>query len=351
MLSFLYLVRDYAGIKPLYYSILSDNLIFASEIRAFKAFNNYWEESRDWRVYFLIFGHIPEPFTVLRDVYMLPKGSFMRFDLRGGTHVIQKFDNISFGNEIKDVKEAADGVRGIFLKAIKRHLISDAPIGVFLSGGIDSSLIALASSNFERENLKTLSVVFNEKEFSEEYYQKIIVDKIGSKHRAYLISERDFIDNIDDIFSAMDQPTTDGINTYFISGCAKEEGLKAVLSGLGGDELFGGYPSFCRIDKAWFLRGVNGNLKEDVRFSRSMPKFLLTKAFESTLPRDVVFREKRGFSFPFQIWMRNNVDLLSGFVKDKSRPALKRIIDDFRNNRLHWSRFWSLVVLSRQCGF
>ncbi len=111
--------------------------------------------------------------------------------------------------------------------------------------------------------------------------------KNRARHRAYRVCERDFVSNIEDIFSAMDQPTTDGINTYFISRCAREEGLKAVLSRLGGDELFGGYPSFYRIDRVWFL--------------------------------------------------------------SRGRPTLKKILDDFRNNRLHWSGFWSLVVLGRQC--
>jgi asparagine synthase (glutamine-hydrolysing) len=464
-LGFLYLVRDYIGIKPLYYSILNDRLIFASEVRAFKVLNESWEENRDWKIYFLIFGHIPEPFTILKDVYTLTKGSFLRFDLKNKTHTTEKFAGIRFSGGVRDIKEATDRVREIFLKSIKRHLVSDAPIGVFLSGGIDSSLIALTSSKFQGENLRTLSIVFDEKEFSEGHYQKIIVDRIRSKHRAYLISERDFIDNLDGIFSAMDQPTIDGVNTYFISRCAKEEGLKAVLSGLGGDELFGGYPSFHRIDKAWFLRGLNENLRklfnvfeyvrsdkikkfsflsvpnplsyyllfrglfaikkvseildverkeitealekvyvkdsmdlnkkdfvsylemnlymqnqllkdtdfmsmwhsvevrvpfldkelmefvfsvrEDVRFSKGIPKFLLVRAFEDILPEEVVFRGKQGFSFPFQKWMRNEADYLSSFIDNKSKSAIKRIVDDFKNNRLHWSRFWSLVVLNR----
>jgi len=252
-----YLVRDHAGIKPLYYSISNNNLIFASEIRAFKAINKGWEENPDWTIYFLIFGHIPEPYTTLKDVYMLPKGSFLKFDLKTKKYNICGYERLKFIDEIRNSEDATSGVRDLFKKAVQRHLISDAPIGVFLSGGIDSSLVTLIASQFQGENLRTLSVVFNEKEYSEERYQDLVVNKIHSKHRAYLVTEEDFINHLNDIFSAMDQPTVDGINTYFISKCAKEEGLKAVLSGLGGDELFGGYPSFQRIDKVWFLRKRN----------------------------------------------------------------------------------------------
>ncbi len=135
---------------------------------------------------------------------------------------------------------------------MKRHLISDAPLGVFLSGGLDSSVIAaLASEN--KEPLHTLSVVFDEEEFSEKKYQDLVVRRIGSEHREIKITKQDFFDSYDSIFEAMDQPTIDGVNTFFIAKAAKEAGLKVVLSGLGSDEIFCGYPSF---QKAAFLRKI-----------------------------------------------------------------------------------------------
>ncbi|MGH7885856.1 MAG: asparagine synthetase B family protein, partial [Thermodesulfobacteriota bacterium] len=145
---------------------------------------------------------------------------------------------------------------------VRRHLISDAPIGVFLSGGIDSSLISLCSSKFLGENLNTLSIIFDEEGYSEKKFQDIIHKQIGSKHSCFLLKEKDFLDSTENIFSAMDQPTIDGINTYFISKFARESGLKTVLSGIGGDELFGGYPSFNRINKIWYLNKVNKNFRK-----------------------------------------------------------------------------------------
>ena len=250
----LYLARDHAGIKPLYYSFTKDRLVFSSEVRALKSFDSGWDEFDDWRIYFLTFGHIPEPYTTLKDVFMLSKGSFMRLDTTTGKYSLTKFIELEYSEKIYDESEAIQLVRDTFTRAVERHLISDAPIGVFLSGGIDSSLIALLAHKFQGDNLRTLSVVFDEKEYSEDYYQNIVRNQLSSRHKSYRVTENDFLDNLDDIFESMDQPSIDGINTYFIAKCAKEEGLKSVLSGLGGDELFGGYPSFNRIDRLWFLK-------------------------------------------------------------------------------------------------
>jgi asparagine synthase (glutamine-hydrolysing) len=459
----LYLVRDHAGIKPLYYSFKDNALIFASETRALMTFDPSWPEHSEWRIYFLLFGHLPEPFTTLRDVYMLPKGSFLRLDLSTMTHTIQNYFFFRFSDTIGEEQAAVEGVRGIVQKAIKRHLISDVTTGVFLSGGIDSSLITLLASQYQGERLKTLSVIFDEKNYSEEKYQNIVLQKTKSQHTAYRVTERDFADNLDDIFSAMDQPTIDGINSYFISKCAKEAGFKVVLSGLGGDELFGGYPSFDRIKKVWFLRNskmkslsslsehipdskynklsfltlkdplnyylffrglfpvrtvaemldaersdiVNaieripvdvqkdmtpGNfasfletnlymqnqllkdadcmsmwhsvevrvplldkelmefafsVRDAIKFNSGQPKHLLIKAFQDILPKEIVTRKKQGFTFPFQLWMKNDPEKFFADAPAKYGKTISKAIKSFKNGRLHWSRFWALAVMER----
>jgi asparagine synthase (glutamine-hydrolysing) len=458
----IYLVRDHAGIKPLYYHLSSEkHLLFASEVKTFKTFDKGWEVNRDWNIYFLIFGHIPEPFTTLKNVYMLPKGSFLKVDLQNNNYQVEEYTSFTFSNTISNHDNAVKGVREIFTKAVNRHLISDAPIGVFLSGGIDSSLVAIVASRFMGENLRTLSIIFNEKDYTEEKYQKIVHDRIKSQHSTKIVTQNDFINNLGDIFSAMDQPTVDGINTYFISQCAKEQGLKTVLSGIGGDELFGGYPSFSRIDKFWSLKswkrkklfrlfeyidndrlkrlsflsiknplayyllfrgffplnfimdylGVDRmdieralekvylndkiemgsknfvsyletdlymknqllkdadffsmwhsleirvpfldkelmntvfSISEAIKFHTGQTKYLITKAFEDILPKEIIFREKAGFSFPFQIWMRNNLHNLSNFIPNQNKKITKKVLGKFGNGKLHWSRFWALAVM------
>lgn len=240
----LILARDHAGIKPLYYYIDDHCLYFASEIRAFEATEKAFPENEEWKIVFLTFGHLPEPVTTLKNVIPLEKGTALLIDLPSLKTHTHRFFNWKLKDEIKIEEEALQLMKQTLNEAVERHLISDAPIGLFLSGGIDSSLLTLIASNTQKENLHTLSIVFNEQEFSEDRFQQMIINKTNAKHRSFLVSKQIFNEHLADATMAMDQPTIDGINTYFISKYAKAYGLKAVLSGLGADELFGGYPSF-----------------------------------------------------------------------------------------------------------
>ena len=250
----LFLVRDVAGIKPLYYSATNKGLVFASEVKAFYQSGFKCEDNHDWKIYFLSFGFIPEPFTTLKNVYQLKPGYFITYDLKKLTYTETQFESLIFTEEIFDKKEAISKIRYELNAAVDRHLISDAPIGVFLSGGIDSSIITLLAAKNKKQNLKTLSVTFNESDYNEESYQQTISEITGSKHKNYRVTQKDYLDAIPTIRNAYDQPSGDAINTWFITRCAKEEGLKAVLSGLGGDELFGGYPTFKRLKYLGKLR-------------------------------------------------------------------------------------------------
>jgi asparagine synthase (glutamine-hydrolysing) len=244
----LYLVRDGFSIKPLYYYMEDDLLIFASEIRAFNALDFEFKENVDWPLYFLVFGHLPEPYTTLQNVFSLPNGNVLKYDLKTYkseiVQLVKRPASLPI-EEITNKEEAIRLVRNSFRTAVKRHLISDVPIGVFLSGGIDSSLVALiAKQEGDLKRLNTLSLIFDVAEFNENYFQKIISKKVESNHHELLVGQRDFIDNLSEISYAFDQPSMDGINTWFVSQFTKKVGLKVVLSGVGADELLGGYPSF-----------------------------------------------------------------------------------------------------------
>ncbi|HVG40906.1 MAG TPA: asparagine synthase (glutamine-hydrolyzing), partial [Chitinophagaceae bacterium] len=262
------LARDHAGIKPLYYYCNGSSLYFASEIRAFKKLGK-WEENPEWRVFFLTYGYLPTGITTLKGVKPLEKGSFIVFDINTLSSTQSYFLQDDYKEEITDIEEAKSVIRNSLNKAVKSHLIADAPIGLFLSGGIDSSLLTILAKN-HKSNLHTLSIVFDDENYSEKIYQDIISKKVGSKHQSFLLDKNLFVNSLPDILEAMDQPSSDGINSYFISKFAKEAGLKAVLSGLGADELFGGYASFQR-----------GEL---VNRLRSIPSFLYTMA--QNLPQD-----------------------------------------------------------------
>jgi asparagine synthase (glutamine-hydrolysing) len=255
----LYLVRDPAGIKPLYYSVRNGRLVFASEVRAFKSMREHWPEDHRWRSLFLAFGFLPHPFTTLKDVNCLSPGVFLDVDLDSMNSKEVRFETIFDSKDVVDVDENSviDHVRQQTRKALERHLISDAPLGVFLSGGIDSSLLTLLASEANPDTLRTVSVNFKETSFDESRYQQMILEKVKrEQHQSYLVEEGMLWDSLDDIWHSMDQPSIDGVNSYFVSRCAHESGLKAVLSGLGADEIFGGYASVGRADWIPSLRAL-----------------------------------------------------------------------------------------------
>ncbi len=249
-----FLVRDAAGIKPLYYSTGNNGLAFSSEIRGFGAVPYLQQKNNNAAVYLLAYGHIPEPVTTLENVQPLPKGCFLKYNCHSATYNIQSFAHFSFSSNKKTEAETTALVRATIKDAVVRQMIADAPVGVFLSGGVDSSIIAKLAENKEKKLLNTISVFFAEKQFSEEQYQQSVAKTVNSNHHALLITEQDFHGVFNSIKDAMDMPTCDGINTWFISKYAASLGLKAVLSGLGGDELFGGYPSFKRMQAALWLQ-------------------------------------------------------------------------------------------------
>jgi len=246
-----YLVRDTTGIKPLYYFINKGQLAFASEIKAFKAagFNN---TDQRWPVWLLAFGNIPEPYTTLKDTFSLPSGHYLCWN-KSSTYTINNYAGPNPQHFINDITIAREGIYEHLQKAVTRQLIADAPIGVFLSGGIDSSVISLLAKS-QLHKLRTISIFFDEEKYDERPYQNAILNEIKGNNYKHLVKQQDFDFFFPQIISAMDMPTTDGINSWFISKYAHDAGLKAVLSGIGADELFGGYPSFKRITYLRYLK-------------------------------------------------------------------------------------------------
>lgn len=243
-----YLVRDQMGIKPLYYSTSGNKLVFASEIKAFKIKDFNFDENSDWKLYFLTFGHLPEPFTTLKDVYSLKSSNYLIWNHDNSSFEIKPFSFPKREVMINDREIAIQMIKTSLEDAVSAHLIADAPVGVFLSGGIDSSLLTLIADQQIGKNLKTLSINFAEQAYAEGKYQDLIAEKTQGKHQSYLITQADLETHLEEIINSMDQPSNDAINSWFVNKCAKENGLKAVLSGIGADELFGGYPSFKRMN-------------------------------------------------------------------------------------------------------
>lgn len=259
-----YLVRDSAGIKPLYYFTANTQLSFASEVKALRDAGLATEPDTDWTIRFLAFGHIPEPYTTLKNVWNLPKGHYLCWNHCSNSFTIQSYVLKTKKTPINHQDEAHQVIKDTLNKVTRRQLLADAPIGVFLSGGVDSGLLTLLAHQYKKNELRTVSVCFNEKAYDERDYQHIILNKIKVDNYTHLVKQQDFDTDLQHIMADMDMPTTDGINSWFISKYAKQSGLKVVLSGIGADELFGGYPSFYRI--------------KYLKFLKKLPRFLLKAA-------------------------------------------------------------------------
>jgi asparagine synthase (glutamine-hydrolysing) len=255
----LLLARDPFGIKPLYYTDDGYMLRFASQVKALIAGGNV---SRDpdpagW-VGFHIFGSVPEPFTTYREIHNLPAGSIVWVDTRGTSEpkpyfrIADVYTNAEREHVTQPLPELRERVRTALFDSVRHHMVADVPVGVFLSAGLDSGALLGLMRDVGQQDIQAVTLAYQEFQDKEEDEAPLAgqcAARYGSKHTIRIVGEREFHDDLPRIFEAMDQPTIDGINTWFVSKAARELGLKAAISGLGGDEIFGGYPSFRDIPR------------------------------------------------------------------------------------------------------
>src|SRR5579859_4358639 len=492
----LLVARDPMGIKPLYYVQAGSHFLFASEVRTLlgtglvprridlAGLTNY-----------LTFGSAYDPLTLVEGVRSLPPGHTLTWEagtLREAPYwdLVDESEPTQGSHPRLENQQAVLGqLKPILEEAVRSQLVSDVPVGVFVSGGIDSSaLVSILSRGGVRPS--TFSIVFREADFSEAEHSRAIAAKFKSDHHEINVSQTDVLAAIPDALRAMDLPTMDGINTYFVSRETRAAGVKVALSGLGGDEVFGGYASFRmvprmeRFSQYWahmptqlrvgfasafnamapandqnrkladLARG-NGDLLHPYFLTRSVftprqrdvllcnpkaaivelandslrdrlwragcldavnrvsylesrcymlntllrdtdfmsmsqglevrvplidhqlakavlalpgawklnrtPKKLLVEALEGSLPDEVIYRPKRGFTLPFEHWMRQELRAEIKSVLDAKRidrgplggllsgKAVCRTWQDFLDRAVSWSQPWSLFVLQRWC--
>jgi asparagine synthase (glutamine-hydrolysing) len=269
----LLLVRDPMGIKPLYYYQSAETFIFASEVRTLLQTGLLPRKLDPAGVLsYLAFGSVYEPWTIVEGVKAVPAGHLLT--LEDGSVTSRKYWNPlglslrveSDGREVRSGNgiAAAAQLPAILRDAVLSHLVSDVPVGVFLSGGIDSSaLVAVLSLNGVRAN--TFSLVFKEKEFNEGKYSREVARRFGTEHHEIAVSQQDTLAVLPDALCAMDQPTIDGINTYLVSAKTRAAGVKVALTGLGADEMFAGYSNFRRVPKMEAFSKRFGRLPKPAR--------------------------------------------------------------------------------------
>ena len=247
----LWLVRDPFGIKPLYYSESGSNFWFASQARALaECAPVNTARNPAGLVGFYLWGSVPDPFTWWEGVHAVPAGHIMRVSQGRGVPAARSFQDIADAYTAAPAQPISQSdLKSALVDSVGHHFVADVSVGVFLSAGIDSTLIASLAKDAGFK-LKTVTLAFEEFKgtpLDEAPLAEETARMIGSDHVTVRVSRDEFLGLFDDLMETMDQPTTDGLNTYLVSRAAASTGLKVVLSGLGGDELFGGYPSFRQV--------------------------------------------------------------------------------------------------------
>ncbi|HUR82144.1 MAG TPA: asparagine synthase-related protein, partial [Thermoanaerobaculia bacterium] len=247
--------RDPYGIKPLYYADDGRTLRIASQVKALIAGGHVDRRFEPAAAAgFLLRGTVPEPFTMYRAIRALPAGSFAYVDANGVSEPKQYFSiaaTLRAGVENPRTMTEEE-VHDAVLESVRYHMVADVPVGAFLSAGIDSSAIVAFARESGASDLETMTLRFEEyrgRDNDEAPLATLVAQKYGVRHTIRELTLTNFRNELPRIFAAMDQPTVDGLNSYFISKAAAELGLKVAMSGTGGDELFGGYTSFRDIPR------------------------------------------------------------------------------------------------------
>jgi asparagine synthase (glutamine-hydrolysing) len=257
----LFAARDPYGIKPLYYATDGRSLRLASQVKALIAGGRVSATvSNASLMGFLMLGSVMEPDTIYEEVKALGAGSFLFADQRG-VHGPTSYFSISevFREEVKGLRGEEDvyaQVAEALKDSVAHHMIADVPVGAFLSAGIDSGSLVGLVRDAGIEDLRTVTLAFEEfrgRHDDEAPLAEEVAAHFATDHRTRMLTQSEFSGNLDHILHVMDQPSIDGINTYYVSKAAAENGLKVALSGLGGDELFAGYNTFEDVP-AWVQR-------------------------------------------------------------------------------------------------
>ncbi len=267
-----FLARDRLGIKPLYYAQVrrpsGSALLFASELRSLLATNLIPRHADPIALStYLWNGFVVGPNTMVTGISLLPAGTCMTLEI--GENKLRKERYWSLGPRApRSVEYAKQELESELLTAAKQHLISDVPLGIFLSGGVDSSAVAALAVRSGAENIKTFHIGFDEAGFDESRYARLVADALHTEHAEFRLTQSVFVAQFEQALNSLDQPTLDAINTYFVSRVVREAGFTVALAGTGGDELFGGYESFRNMPKA----------KRAARAIRSLPVNAVNRA-------------------------------------------------------------------------
>ena len=258
----LYLVRDRVGEKPLYYGLFGNVILFGSELKALEVHDSFVKSiNRDAISLLLRYNYIPAPYSIYDNIYKIKPGTFLAIKVEKQKistteHVYWSFENaVKSGgsdNKIFSYEEAKFGIKDALTESVRSQMIADVPLGAFLSGGIDSSLIVSIMQSLSSNPIKTYTIGFDHSEYNEANDAKLIANYLGTEHTELYVTASQALDVIPKIPNIFDEPFADSsqIPTYLISKLARSD-VTVSLSGDGGDELFGGYNRYCKGYSTW----------------------------------------------------------------------------------------------------
>ncbi len=248
----LWLVRDRLGVKPLYFSEQSNCFLFASEIRSVLASGLVKKElDTDALAVYFRYQSVPGPHTIIKSIQELKAGCWMK--IKAGKIETGSWWDIQSRSAFsppESRQQAQSEILRLLRSAVEQRLVSDVPVGAFLSGGIDSSAVVALMAEVSRRPPETFNISFSEKGFDESGYAELVAKKFNTRHHTILQKPEYMLDNLLPALGAMDTPSGDGINSYVVSKAIREAGITVALSGIGGDELFAGYPFFRQFRQA-----------------------------------------------------------------------------------------------------
>lgn len=320
----LLVARDRFGIKPLYIARRDTRLVFASEVGALRRAGLVPRVISPAGVLaYLAWASIPAPLTWLEGVEALPPAAWRRYSADGrsacGTFADPTAAYVA-SNVPSDEPTLRAATAAAVRDTVRAHLVADVPVGVFLSGGIDSGAIVSAASEAGHADLRTYTVVVDEEEYSEAAVAAQVARLFGATHHVLKVSGSNIVDDLPAIVQRLDQPTADAVNTYYVSRAVAAAGVKAVLSGVGGDEMFGGYPSFERVPAAMRISRVLGSAMSATGAvaTAALPAWRAAKwrHFAQEPDIDQAYRALRGFFMPEEL-----SSLLGPALKD---PEVRR---------------------------
>ena len=321
----LFMARDPYGTKPLYYADDGKTFFAASQVKALSAGEvEKGDANPAGHVGFFLLGYVPEPHTLFAAIKALPAGSTL-WQGRDGSFKLDRYfdipDVLSRNDLPMDGQDLKEMVADSLAESIRHHLVSDVPVGMFLSAGLDSATVAALTSQCSETPLDSMTLRFDEfagGENDEVPLAETIAKQYGTRHTTRTVKGADFHNDLDNLMAAMDQPSVDGVNTYFVAKEAASMGLKVALSGLGGDELFGGYNTFRQVPA---LVGTLGWIPGISQVGAVLRKFSAPLVSQFTSPKYAAMLEysgsyasayflRRGLFMPWELFKILDPDLV-----------------------------------------